>query len=105
MVSAVTARLVLGALGMPPRSAIYYVREPEDRTKEYELRVKDVPCNAMWSITIYDAKGYFPSEKGISSNIILSRGKRTPTRLAFANLWHGREHFVQRLYFYMFRSL
>ena len=51
------------------------------------------------------AKGYFPSEKGNSSNIILSRGKRTPTRPAFANLWYGREHFVQRLYFYMFRSL
>ena len=58
---------LIGALGMPPRSAIYYVREPEDRSKEYELRVKDVPCNAMWSITIYDAKGYFPSEKGCTN--------------------------------------
>ena len=92
---------LIGALGMPPRSAIYYVREPEDRTKEYELRVKDVPCNAMWSITIYDAKGYFPSEKGNSSNIILSGGKS----LGVAHLWYIRENFVQRLYFYMFRPL
>ena len=55
---------LVGALGMPKESAVYYIREPEDRTKEYEVRVKDVPCHAMWSITIYDAKGYFPSEKG-----------------------------------------
>lgn len=55
---------LVGALGMPTKSAVYYIREPEDRTKEYELRVKDVPCHAMWSITIYDAKGYFPSQKG-----------------------------------------
>ena len=62
---------LVGTLGMPTKSAVYYIREPEDRTKEYELRVKDVPCHAMWSITIYDAKGYFPSQKGQFENIAL----------------------------------
>ena len=58
---------LIGHLGMPPFAAVYYVREVEDKTKEYEIRVKDVPCHAMWSITIYDRKGYFPKEKGLNS--------------------------------------
>jgi len=53
-----------GTFGMPPFAAVYYTRTVEDSSKEYRIRVKDVPSEAMWSVTIYDKLGYFPKEEG-----------------------------------------
>jgi hypothetical protein len=58
--------------GNPPYAAIYQSVFPKqnDGKTMYALTVKDVPVDGFWSISVYNAKGYF--RKTIS----------TPTRLA-----------------------
>lgn len=47
--------------GNPDKEAMYLNRTPpqNDGKTVYRLRVKDVPVNGFWSISLYDAKGYF----------------------------------------------
>jgi hypothetical protein len=47
--------------GNPDKEAMYLNRTPSqnDGKTVYRLRVKDVPVNGFWSISLYDAKGYF----------------------------------------------
>jgi hypothetical protein len=47
--------------GNPDKDATYLSITPakNDGTTIYKLHVKDVPVNAFWSISVYDAKGYF----------------------------------------------
>jgi hypothetical protein len=46
--------------GNAPRSAVYrsYAPEKNDGATPYVLRLKDVPVDGFWSVTVYDAKGY-----------------------------------------------
>src|SRR5262245_37152248 len=50
----------LGWGGNPDKDAIYLNVTPEknDGTTIYKLKVKDVPVNAFWSVSVYNAKGY-----------------------------------------------
>jgi hypothetical protein len=47
--------------GNPDKDATYLGGSApnNDGTTIYRLRVKDVPVNAFWSVTVYDAAGYF----------------------------------------------
>lgn len=52
--------------GNPDRDATYLNITPakNDGTQPYRLVVKDVPVDAFWSVSIYNAKGFFePNEK------------------------------------------
>jgi hypothetical protein len=47
--------------GNPDKDATYVAAAPakNDGKTVYRLNVKDVPVNAFWSVSVYDAKGYF----------------------------------------------
>ena len=51
--------------GLPDSEAVYVNVAPEVPVGEYEIVVRDVPVDAFWSISIYNAKGFFePSDHG-----------------------------------------
>ena len=47
--------------GNPDKDATYIAGNvpKNDGTTVYRLRVKDVPVNAFWSVSVYNAAGYF----------------------------------------------
>lgn len=45
--------------GLPDKDAQYINVQPELPVGKYELTVKDVPVKGFWSISLYNAKGYF----------------------------------------------
>ena len=45
--------------GLPDKDAQYINVEPNLTVGKYELTVKDVPVKGFWSISLYNAKGYF----------------------------------------------
>jgi hypothetical protein len=47
--------------GNPDKDATYIARaaQKNDGTTVYKLRVKDVPVDAFWSVSVYNAAGYF----------------------------------------------
>jgi hypothetical protein len=45
--------------GLPDREAQYIGVEPRLPVGEYSLTVRDVPVDGFWSISVYDAHGYF----------------------------------------------
>jgi len=55
------AATAMGWGGNPARDASYLGVEPanNDGTTAYELRVKDVPVDGFWSVTVYNKDGYF----------------------------------------------
>jgi hypothetical protein len=54
--------------GLPDAEATYLGVNPDLPMRRYELRVGDVPVDAFWSISVYNAAGYFePNPVGVYS--------------------------------------
>ena len=54
--------------GLPEREAFYLNVEPGLPVGSYQLEVADVPVDAFWSISVYNAAGYFePNDRGVVS--------------------------------------
>ena len=54
--------------GLPEQEAFYLNVEPHLPVGEYQLTVRDVPVDASWSISLYNADGFFePTERGLNS--------------------------------------
>ena len=45
--------------GLPDKDAVYINVQPDLPVGEYELTAKGVPVKGFWSISLYNAKGYF----------------------------------------------
>jgi hypothetical protein len=91
--------------GNPEKDALYLNVTPtkNDGTTIYKLKVKDVPVDAFWSITVYNAEGYFqPNElnaysinnttakKGEDGSVAIQFGGRdgtTPNCLPITKGW------------------
>ena len=54
--------------GLPDREATYVGIEPGKPVGEYKLTVRDVPVDGFWSVSVYNADGYFePNDRGAYS--------------------------------------
>ena len=54
--------------GLPEQEATYINVDPGFPSGEYRVTVRDVPVDAFWSISVYNAAGYFePNDRGAYS--------------------------------------
>jgi hypothetical protein len=52
--------------GLPTSEATYIGADPNVAPGDYELVFKDVPVDAFWSVSVYNARGFFePNEKNL----------------------------------------
>lgn len=65
----------IGWGGLPEEEAFYLTVEPGLPAGEYRIVVRDVPVDAFWSISLYNAKGFFEDsdEGGCSVNQVTAR--------------------------------
>jgi hypothetical protein len=45
--------------GLPEYEAFYLLEDPKLPVGTYRITAKDVPVDAFWSVSVYDAKGFF----------------------------------------------
>jgi hypothetical protein len=64
--------------GNPDKDAIYLNIKPpnNDGTTMYKLVVKDVPVNAFWSVSVYNAEGYYEKNRYNSYTVNSVTGKK-----------------------------
>ncbi len=67
-----------GWAGNPAKDATYFSVTPQnnDGKTPYTLTVKDVPVNGFWSISLYNAKGYFQKNSYNAYSINNMTGKK-----------------------------
>jgi len=79
--------------GLPDHEAIYLTVEPGLPVGEYQLTVRDVPVDGFWSISVYNAAGYFePNDRGAYSinNLTATRGDDGSVTVHFGGCNDGR---------------
>jgi len=92
-------RHLLGAAsgwgGLPEKEAIYLSAHPEknDGKTSYRLTVKDVPVDGFWSVSVYNAAGYF--EKNAEgaytiNNVTAQRGSDGAVTVQFGSCDGGK---------------
>lgn len=64
--------------GLPDSETIYLNVDPGLPVAEYTLTVGDVPVDAFWSISVYNAEGFFQENDRGVYNINSVTGKRNP---------------------------
>lgn len=66
--------------GNPDKDAIYLNVTPDknDGNTVYKLTVKDVPVESFWSISVYNAQGYFEPNKLNAYSLNSITGKKNP---------------------------
>jgi hypothetical protein len=74
--------------GNPDKDATYLSVTPEknDGTTVYELKVKDVPVDGFWSISVYNAEGYFQKNESNAyslNNITAKRSEDDSVEIQF----------------------
>jgi hypothetical protein len=79
--------------GLPDREAIYVNVNPGLPVGEYQLTVRDVPVDGFWSISLYNAAGYFePNDRGAYSvnNLTAVRDEDGSVTVHFGGCGDGR---------------
>lgn len=74
--------------GNPERDALYVNVTPQgnDGKKAFQLTVGDVPVDGFWSISVYNAKGYFeknPQDAYTINNLTAKKNDRGEVRVQF----------------------
>ncbi|MFE6734541.1 DUF1254 domain-containing protein [Microbacterium sp. NPDC057650] len=67
----------LGWGGLPDAEASYINIDPQLPVGEYSMTFRDVPADAFWSVSVYNAAGYFepgPSEITNVNSVFAARG-------------------------------
>jgi len=69
-----------GGLGDAPLCATYVSFTPvkNDGTTVYKLKVKDVPVEAFWSISLYNAEGFFQKNQYNAYSVNNITAKKSP---------------------------
>ncbi len=79
--------------GLPDREATYLNVSPNLPVAEYQLTVRDVPVDGFWSISLYNAEGYFqPNDRGAYTvnNITATPGHDGSITVRFGGCTDGR---------------
>ena len=74
--------------GLPQSEAFYVNVEPGLPVGDYELTVGDVPVDAFWSVSVYNAAGYFePNDSGVNNvnSVTAQRNPDGTTTVGFGN--------------------
>jgi hypothetical protein len=79
--------------GLPDHEATYLNVNPGLPREEYQLTVRDVPVDGFWSISLYNADGYFePNDRGAYSvnNLTAARHEDGTVTIHFGGCGDGR---------------
>ena len=80
--------------GNPDKDAVYVGAVPakNDGSTVYTLHVKDVPIDAFWSVTVYNAAGYFEKNPYDAYSLNSITAKKNADGSVESSVWRLRRH-------------